>query len=145
LLLPTGGVLLPNGLNEIEVQTSAGDPDPVWKPSVAYIEKTLRRGAAHCVQRRQINGPSQAVSHGDDAQMATNYPTIRLGNITPGSTSYGLVVYCRTVNHSTLNVSAGTTYSLHSLPVPPNADAGAHEIQVVANGIASDSVPIDVV
>jgi hypothetical protein len=43
LLLPTGQVLFANELNQIEVYTSAGDPDPAWEQCTRNVE-TLCEG-----------------------------------------------------------------------------------------------------
>jgi len=71
--------------------------------------------------------------------MATNYPIVRLRNIATGH-----IFYCRTSNHSTLAVNTGTVIHHTQFSVPANAELGAADITVVANGIASDPVRVTV-
>jgi hypothetical protein len=71
--------------------------------------------------------------------MATNYPIVRLRNIATGH-----IFYCRTSNHSTLAVNTGSVIHRTQFSVPANAELGAADITVVANGIASDPVRVTV-
>jgi hypothetical protein len=139
MLLPTGQVLFANGSTNIQVYTPIGAPDPVWKPNIVSVPTSLVRGHTYTLFGRQINGLSQAVAYGDDATMATNYPLVRLR-----STGTGHVFYCRTFNHSTLNVNTGTVIHSTQFVVPAGAELGTAEITVVANGIASDPVHVTV-
>ncbi|MFL6417324.1 MAG: Kelch repeat-containing protein [Bryobacteraceae bacterium] len=139
LLLPTGQVLFANGSTNIQVYTPTGAPDPMWKPNITSVPTSLVRGGTYTLYGRQINGLSQAVSYGDDAAMATNYPIVRLRNAASGH-----VFYCRTFNHSTLGVNTGTVIHHTQFTVPSSAELGLAEITVVANGIASDSVRVTV-
>jgi Galactose oxidase, central domain len=139
MLLPTGQVLFANGSTNIQVYTPAGTPDPMWKPNITSVSTSLVRSATYTLYGRQINGLSQAVAYGDDATMATNYPIVRLRN-----SATGHIFYCRTFNHSTLNVNTGTVIHHTQFTVPAGAELGAADITVVANGIASDPVHVTV-
>jgi hypothetical protein len=95
----------------------------------------------------QFNGLSQACSYGDDAQMATNYPLVRITRVRDGAVSY-----LRTFNHSTMAVATGgAIVSTHVegpfvLVEPPGAPGGVeYSLRVVANGIASDPVQVNIV
>jgi hypothetical protein len=140
LLLPTGQVMFANGTTNVEVYTPAGSPDPVWKPSITGVPATLKRGLSYTLFGRQINGLSQAVSYGDDATMATNYPIVAIRN-----SGTGHVVYCRTFNHSTLAINTGTVIHHTQFTVPAGTEIGASTITVIANGIPSDPVRVNVV
>jgi Galactose oxidase, central domain len=139
LLLPTGQVLFANGSSNIQVYSPTGAPDPMWKPNITSVPTSIVRGHTYTLYGRQINGLSQAVAYGDDATMATNYPIVRLRNTTSGH-----VFYCRTLNHSTLSVNTGTVIHHTQFVVPVNAELGAADITVVANGIASDPAHVTV-
>jgi hypothetical protein len=139
MLLPTGQVLFANGSSNIQVYTPTGGPDPMWKPNITAVPTTLIRGRTYTLNGRQINGLSQAVAYGDDATSATNYPIIRLRNAATGH-----VFYCRTMNHSTLGVNTGTVVHTTQFQVPAGAELGASDITVIANGIASDPVRVNV-
>ena len=140
LLLPTGQVLFANGSTNIQVYTPAGSPDPVWKPTITSVPTSMVPGGTYTLCGRQINGLSQAVSYGDDAQMATNYPIIRVRNNTSGH-----VFYCRTSNYSTMGVNTGTVIENAQFTIPSGAELGASQITVIANGIASAPVNVNLI
>ena len=139
VLLPTGQVLFANGSSNIQVYTPSGAPDPMWKPNITSVPTSLIRGSTYTLYGRQINGLSQAVSYGDDATMATNYPIVNLRNAASGH-----VFYCRTLNHSTLSVNTGTVIHHTQFVLPASAELGAADITVIANGIASNPVRVTV-
>lgn len=140
LLLPTGQVLFANGSANLQVYTPVGTPDPVWEPTITSVPASLRPGYTYTLYGRQINGLSQAVSYGDDATMATNYPIVRVRN-----NANGRVFYCRTFNHSTLAVNTGTVIHNTQFTVPLGTEFGASTITVIANGIASPAVAVSVI
>jgi hypothetical protein len=136
LLLPSGQVLFAAGSPQIEVYTPAGEPDSAWRPHITGAPHFVRAGQTYTIQGRQLNGVSQANSYGDDASMATNYPLVRL------KTARGRVYYCRTFDHSTMGVATGTSTQSTQFKVPFGVKTGPAELCVVANGIASQSVPV---
>jgi hypothetical protein len=77
-------------------------------------------------------GPAVLRPDGDDAQMATNYPIIRIVNQATKD-----VYYCRTHNHSTMGVATGATIVSTEFDIPSTVPAGTNELFVVANGIPS--------
>ena len=87
----------------------------------------------------QLNGLSQSAMYGDDAQMATNYPLIRITN-----TQTGHVFYCKTRNFSTMGVATGASPVSTYFEVPATIETGASELAVVANGIPSSPVNVTV-
>jgi hypothetical protein len=88
---------------------------------------------------RQLNGLSQAVSYGDDAQMATNYPLVRIRNNTTGH-----VFFCRTHDHSTMSVNTGTVIHSTRFDVHAGIELGASQLTVIANGISSNPIAVSV-
>jgi hypothetical protein len=80
---------------------------------------------------------SQANGYGDDAQMATNYPLVRLkhGN---------QVRFCRTYDHSTMAVATGKKMVHTHFHVPGSVPLGHYELVVIANGIHSKPVKVHV-
>lgn len=140
LLLPTGQVLYASGGQSIDVYTPTGAANASWKPVVTSAPVVMLPGGTnYTLSGRQFNGLSQAVSYGDDAQMATNYPLVRLRD--PGS---GNVYYCRTHDHSTMAVATGSAAVSTQVDVPASVPPGQYELTVVANGIASDAVVVQV-
>jgi hypothetical protein len=147
LPLPSGDVLFSNGSGKISVYEPGGAPDPVWRPTIASVQNLngnpatlLAKNGLFRLFGRQLNGLSQAVSYGDDAQMATNYPLVRVHN-----TASNHVAYCQTQNHSSMGVATGSVVHSTEFVVPSVIDAGPSELRVVANGIASDAVAVTIV
>src|ERR1700694_923399 len=139
LLLPSGQVLFSIGSNNVQVYTPDGGPLPAWAPAITSCPAYLQIGKSYTLQGRQLNGLSQAVSYGDDAQMATNYPMVRIY-----VTATGQVFYCRTQGHSTMGVATGTTIQSTNFSVPPGVPNGSAQLFVVANGIASANWPVTI-
>ncbi len=102
------------------------------------------RGRSYAVSGTQINGLSQAVAYGDDGNMATNYPIVQLTNATDGT-----ALYVRSYNFSTLGVATGNTVpdDLQScdIDIPATLETGNWNLVVIANGIASDPVQVQVI
>ena len=80
---------------------------------------------------------SQANGYGDDAQMATNYPLVRLRN-------GNQVHFCRTYDHSTMAVATGKKVVHTHFHVPNSVPVGHYELAVIANGIQSKPVKVHV-
>jgi Kelch motif len=137
LVLPTGQVLFAAGTQAIYVYTPDGGSDPAWKPVITSIPSDVQFGGTYTLQGTQLNGLSQAVSYGDDAQQATNYPLVRATSVADGS-----VTYWRTANHSTMGVATGSTVVSTNFTVPAGLAEGAYQVEVIANGIASDPVEV---
>jgi hypothetical protein len=139
LLLPTGQVLFSNCTNHLEIYTPAGGPHPAWKPQITETARHLTPGHTYRLHGRQLNGLSQAVCYGDDAQMATNYPLVRL----EGLSGVG-VHYCRTFNHSTMAVATGLAVHHTFFHVPTGVPFGHYQLVVIANGIPSDPIGVHI-
>jgi hypothetical protein len=85
----------------------------------------------NAISGTNFNGFSQGATYGDDAQMSSNYPLVRLTN---NSTSD--ICYARGYNFSTMSVwTTGTTNAVFDLP--KSCETGASVLQVVVNGLAS--------
>jgi hypothetical protein len=140
LLLPKEGqILFANGSNSMCLYEPGGAPDPAWKPEITNCPGSLQPGQTYTLEGRQLNGLSQAVSYGDDAQMATNYPLVRITNIANNN-----VYYCRTANHSTMGVATGAAIHSTQFTVPSGIAVGTYNLSVVANGIPSDPVVVTI-
>lgn len=137
LLLPTGEVLCSVRSNNLQIYRPDGAPNPAWAPSLSSPPASIAPGHSFTLQGTQLNGLSQANSYGDDAQMATNFPLVRI------TASDGHVYYCRTSNFSTMGVATGSALVSATVAVPLNVPLGAAQMCVVANGIAT-CVPVTV-
>jgi hypothetical protein len=140
LVLPTGQILFTDGSKTVEVYTAAGTYESSWQPTVSSVAASLTPGSTNnAISGTQFNGLSQGAAYGDDAQMATNYPLVRITN-----TASGDVVYCKTHNHSTMAVATGSAIVSTEFDVPSTIQTGASELVVVANGIPSASVSVTI-
>jgi hypothetical protein len=139
MLLPSGQVMFAAGSNAIYCYNPSGHPQHQWRPHIVHAPTQLIEGFSYSIFGRQFNGLSQAVAYGDDAASATNYPLVRLRN--PGT---GRVAFCRTFDHSTMAVATGPAINTTNFHVPFGFPAGPAELTVIANGISSEPVRVDV-
>ncbi len=140
LVLPTGQVLFDYriGPRSLEIYDGPGHPKAAWRPRITSVPKRLRRGGTYTVAGVQLNGLTQASAFGDDLQNATNYPLVRITN---DKTHH--VAYARTTHMSSMAVAAGMR-STARFTLPRGIGTGNSTLTVVANGIASAAVKVDV-
>jgi hypothetical protein len=144
LLLPTGQLLCSAHSSSLFLYTpdpADGLPHHSWKPAHISVPECMLPGHSYHLFGTQINGLSQAVSYGDDAGMATNYPIVRLVHSVTDQ-----VVYLRSHEFSTMGVATGSEvpHDLHSckIDIPSNLALGDWHLFVIANGIASRPVEV---
>src|SRR2546423_8417356 len=102
-------------------------------PTIPNVPASLPRGSTNnTVKGTLFNGLSEAGYYGDDAQMATNFPLVRITN-----TGTGDVCYARTHDFSTRGISTPGEGSTTKFDVPNSCETGASTLEVVVNGIAS--------
>jgi hypothetical protein len=141
LVLPTGQILFTDGSFDVEVYTASGTYQTAWRPTIGAFPSSVTAGVTgYSISGTQLNGLSQGGVYGDDAQTATNYPLVRITN---SATNH--VFYVKTHNHSTMGVATGTAVVSTFFDVPAGIETGASSLQVVANGIPSTAVSIEVV
>ncbi len=134
--LPDGTVLVSisqSGLsNQYYIYTPGSGPIPQGKPT---INKILPAGCPkYKITGKLFNGISEGASFGDDWQMETNYPVIRLTNGTK-------VYYATTSNWN--RIGAVQTDSLEDtayFTLPASLPAGTYSLVLTANGFASNPV-----
>ena len=132
LVLPDGSVLYSQqGATQYYVYASGGTPLVAGKPAIGT--NTQNGDGSFHLTGTKLNGISQGAAYGDDWQMATNYPLVRL-------TSGGNVHYARTYNWSSVGVQTGGTSVTAEFTVPGSVPTGIYSLVVIANGIASDPV-----
>lgn len=138
LLLPNGQVLFTDGSTDVELYTPSGTYQAAWQPTITSVPTTLDAGGLnYTLSGTQLNGLSQGAMYGDDAQMASNFPLVRVTN---DSTQH--VFYCRTHNFSTMGVATGSQIVSAEFDLPANIETGPSTLVTVANGIPS--APVDV-
>jgi hypothetical protein len=98
------------------------------------VISNVAKGAAgsYTVTGTNFNGISEGAAFGDDGQMSTNFPLVRLTDVS------GNVQYLRTLNWNSTGVAIGASSVSFTLP-PSLAQAApaTYLLQVVANGAAS--------
>jgi hypothetical protein len=140
LVLPTGQILFTDGTKTAQAYTAAGTYQSAWQPTISSVASTLTHGSTNnSISGTQFNGLSQGAAYGDDAQMATNYPLVRITN-----NASGHIVYCKTHNHSTMAVATGSATVSTEFDIPSSIQTGASELVVVANGIPSNPVAVTI-
>lgn len=134
--LPDGKVLYSRqGSNQYYVYTPNGSPLAAGKPTISNV---IANGCnAYTITGTKFNGISEGACYGDDWQMATNYPIIRL-------TSGANVYYVRTFNWNSTGVRRGNLPDTTQFTIPATVPAGNYSLVVTANGIASDPVAFTV-
>lgn len=142
LELPTGQVLWTNSgefarFNEVATYTPKGNPKPSWLPVIASVASRLTVGSKNNpITGTNFNGFSFGAAFGDDAQMATNWPLVRITN-----TATGHVCYARSHDFSTMGVwTTGSTSA--DFDIGKNCETGASTLQVVVNGLASTGTSV---
>jgi hypothetical protein len=117
--------------SDLYVYTPDGAPLAKGKPVITTITDN-GDGSWHLVGTG-LNGISEGATYGDDFQMNTNYPIVRL-------TSGASVYYARSFNWSSTSVQTGATPVSTEFRLPTAIPAGSYSLVVSANGIASDAV-----
>lgn len=135
--LPDGTVLMESGCDRSQLYVYAspsGSPLPQGKPTVLSVAPTGSVYGTFIVTGTGFNGISEGASYGDDAQMASNYPLVRLAD------KSGHVSYARSFNWSSAGPMNGTAPGTTYFTLPANiigAPQQWYTLQVVVNGNAS--------
>ena len=151
LLLPTGEVLLTAynqcpcpgpvaAVADVQLYSNGGSPQNAWRPVITSAPANVDPGNTYAISGKQFNGFSEGAAYGDDAQMATNYPLVRIINHATGH-----VFYARTHDHSRMGVELVGSNEIVTtqFDAPATLEAGASDLVVVANGIASQPIVIN--
>jgi len=143
LVLPSGNILWSSQrgqAHDLEVYSPTGHANSSWLPTVTSISATtlVRGTTGYQVTGTQFQGVSDGAAYGDDAQMATNFPLVRIKNKATGH-------YCFARTHG----FSATQTSFDVPPVTPPVwqqpcGTGASQLQVVVQGLLSKSVNVTV-
>ena len=132
--LPDGTVLFIGGQNStsLYVYTPDGVPLAAGQPVINSI--TEKADGSYHLTGTGLTGISEGAAYGDDEQMNSNYPLVRMTNSVTGN-----VYYARTYNWSSTGVQTGSRVITTEFSVPQNLPAGTYSLVAVANG--NPSVP----
>ncbi|MGA8629216.1 MAG: kelch repeat-containing protein [Terracidiphilus sp.] len=145
LLLPTGQMLCSAQSNTLYLYTpdpAAGSPHHSWRPAHIEVPEVMHPGHSYTLSGLEINGLSQAVCYGDDAGMATNYPIVRIHHRHTNE-----VTYLRSYDFSTMGIATGREHHDRkhcTIDIPSSLVHGHYELVVIANGISSEPVGIEI-
>ena len=132
LALPDGNILFSERSSQLYVYRPDGPPLPAGKPTITRI--TMNRDTSYHLTGTKLNGISEGASYGDDAQMDSNYPLVRLDD------GAGHIYYGRTYNWSSTSVQTGSQPVSTEFMVHEGLPPSLYSLVAVANGIASDPV-----
>ena len=130
LLLPSEQVLVCFG-DSMQIYTPVGNPAAAWQPTISNVAQNP--DGSYTVTGTQLNGLTEGAYFGDDAQMSTNYPIVRL-------VSGGNVYYAKSYNFSSMGVATGSA-SVTADFIISGIPNGNYSLYVAANGVASNAVP----
>jgi hypothetical protein len=136
--LPDGNILFigGQGTKSLYVYTPGGTPLAAGKPVINSITQN-GDGSFH-LTGTGLNGISGGAAYGDDWQMDTSYPLVRL---TAGN---GNVYYARTFNWNNTTIMTGSKVVTTEFSVPASVPDGSYSLVVIANGNSSSSVSFTV-
>lgn len=128
LALPDGNVLLVAGQNTftLYVYTPSGTPLPAGQPAIDSIIENV--DGSYQLTGTNLTGISQGAAYGDDEQMNSNYPLVRMTNNTTGN-----VYYARTFNWNSTSVQSSLAMTTEFI-LPQNFPSGTYSLVAEANG-----------
>jgi hypothetical protein len=137
LLLPSGQVLEFDLSTDVELYTpTPKNEERQYAPRVTEAPSSVSPGISYEIRGVLLNGVAQGAMEGDDAQMATNFPLVRITNL---RTKH--VFYSRTHDFSSMAVANPDPVTAR-MDVPVGQEPGPSLLEVVTNGIASRPIPI---
>jgi hypothetical protein len=141
MVLPTGQVMFTDFSGRVEIYTPAAGVVSGVAPTINPITGSLASPSANNpLSGNQLNGLSEGSGYGDDYQGATNYPIVQLVQAAAPHNVY----YATTHGETTHSIAPGMANSTQ-FDVPSGVPAGSYSLFVVANGIASNALVVDVV
>ena len=130
--LPDGTVLLSDSSPQLYIYQPDGSPLSEGQPAIKTL--TANGDGTYQLTGTLFNGISEGAAYGDDAQMDSNYPLVRMTN------AVGQVYYARTYNWNSTGVMTGTNIVSTQFSLPANVPHGIYSLIVTANGSASAPV-----
>jgi hypothetical protein len=129
LVLPTGQLLFSDSSAQLWVFTPDGGADPALRPVINKV--SYNGGGVFTLAGQQLTGQSAGAAYGDDDQMDSNYPIVRMTSFT------GNVYYARTTNWSSTGVDGGSSPETVNFTLNPSLPPGTYSVVVTGAGIPS--------
>ena len=137
VVLPTGQVLFGNiATSSVYMYTPDGTASPALRPVINSIK--YNGSGLFTLTGKQLDGQSAGADYGDDVQMDSDYPILRLVN------SAGKVYYCRTTNWVAGDVGSSTVTQTVNFTLNPTLPAGNYSAIVSGAGISSFPIAVSI-
>ena len=131
LCLPDGSIMYSQqGDDQYYVYKPDGSPLVAGKPTLDSIVQI--NCDTFLAIGKLFNGITEGACYGDDWQMETNYPIVRLSR-------HDTVYYAKTTNWNSTGLMRGTALDTTTFVLPPGMPLGTYAVRVVANGNPSDT------
>jgi hypothetical protein len=133
------------------VNATDGTPNRIMRP-LPHINQilqgtTLTRGSTYTLTGSMFRDVSQGASYGDNAQMATNYPIVRITNNSSGNVCWGRTHDWAIWTSTQFDIPPATTpasdWALVENPCD-TAGGGASTLVVIVNGLVSNSMAVTI-
>jgi hypothetical protein len=137
LAIPSGQLLFADGVTGLlYAYTPAGSPSVAVRPVVSSFTYTGTPGV-FTLTGSQLNGQSAGGDYGDDDQLDSNYPIVRL------QATNGNVYYCTTSNWSSTGVNTGAGQTV-TVTLNPAITAGTYILTVSGAGIPGIPIVVNI-
>jgi len=141
MILPTGQILFTDFSGLVEIYTPAAGVVSGVAPTINSVPSTINSPSTNnALSGIQLNGLTENNGYGDDYQGDTNYPLVRLVQVSSPNNVY----YANTHDETTHSIAPNTVASTQ-FDLPSGMPAGNYTLYVVANGIESNGMPVNVV
>jgi hypothetical protein len=134
LMLPNGHLLFTTGGSDVWDYAPTGTHQSSWASTITSVVKSTTNSSVYTITGTQLTGISEGAAYGDDAEMSTNYPIVRLTD------SSGVVQFARTTNW-TPGVATGAALTTCQFTLAGKLKPGTYQLNVIANGIPSANSP----
>lgn len=140
LVLPTGQILWDSTFEgDLQAYTPKGSPNKGWVPAIKHFPSAVTRGQTNYVLTgHRFHGVSDGAAYGDDAQMNSAYPIVRLTSSVDGHVCFAHV-HDHTDKMTSFDIPAASPPAWERACTP-----GAASLTVVVNGIASAPVSVTI-
>jgi Abnormal spindle-like microcephaly-assoc'd, ASPM-SPD-2-Hydin len=141
MILPTGQIMFTDFTGKAEIYTPAAGVVSGVAPTINSVGSTLNSPSTNNVLSGvQLNGLTEDNAYGDDYQGDTNYPLVRLVQVSSPNNVY----YATTHDETSHSIAPGTVAST-KFDMPAGMPGGTYDLFVVANGIPSSAAVVTVV
>jgi len=130
--LPDGTVLYSHMGSDLYVYQPSSSPLPAGQPAINTVSPN--GDGSFTLAGTLLNGISEGAAYGDDEQMNSNYPLVRLTD------SGGNVYYARTYGWNSTSVMTSNRVVTTQFTLPAGLPPGSYSLVVSANG--NSSIPV---